>query len=205
MKPFRTRKYRRLLVLILVAAIFILLLNPARFSKDRNKPKVIAFVVDSASSMMEKERNTLDFFEEITHGRIVCTILRRYGEPDELHFYDVDDTQGAVDSERYLNALTQIRNYLRARTSNRVVVNISLGSYSPKPQETKLIGDILKQGAIVVAAAGNDGIKDSVYPAGIDGVICVGASGNGLREDYFTDSYPSFRHRHGNSCPHRGA
>jgi hypothetical protein len=184
MKPFRKRKYRRLLVLILVAAIFILLLNPVQFSKDKNKPKVIAFIVDSASSMMEKERNTLDFFEDLTHGRIVSTILRRYGEPDELHFYDVDNMRGAVDSERYLNALTLIRSYLRAKPSNRVVVNISLGSYSPRPQETKLIRDILELGAIVVAAAGNDGIKDSVYPAGIDGVICVGASGNGFRRDY---------------------
>jgi len=36
----------------------------------------------------------------------------------------------------------------------------------------------------VVAAAGNDGIKDSIYPAGLDGVICVGASGNRVRKDY---------------------
>ena len=64
------------------------------------------------------------------------------------------------------------------------MVNISLGSYSPKPQETKLIRDILEWGAIIVAAAGNDGIKDSIYPASIDGVICVGASGNGFRRDY---------------------
>jgi hypothetical protein len=144
MKPFRRRKYHRLLLLILVAAIFILLVNPVQFSKDKNKPKVIAFVVDSASSMMEKERNTLDFFEDLTHGRIVSTILRRYGEPDEFHFYDVDDTRGVVDSERYLNALTLIKSYLRAKTSNRAVVNISLGSYSPRPQETKLIRDILE-------------------------------------------------------------
>ena len=184
MKPLNRRKYRRLLLIILVAAIFLLLLNPTQFSKDKNRPKVIAFVVDSASSMMEKERNTLDFFEDLTHGQIVSTILRRYGDPDEFYFYDVDDTRGAVDSERYLNALTLIKSYLRAKTSKRAVVNISLGSYSPRPQETKLIRDILELGAIVVASAGNDSIKDSVYPAGIEGVICVGASGNGFRKDY---------------------
>jgi hypothetical protein len=184
MKPFHRRKYRRLLLLIIAAAIFLLLLNPAQFSKDKNKPKVIAYVVDSASSMMKEERNTLDLFEDLTHGQIVCTILRRYGGPDELHFYDVDNAKGVVDSERYLNALTLIRSYLRVRPGDRVVVNISLGSYSPNPQETRLIRDILEQGAIVVAAAGNDSIKDSVYPASIDGVICVGASGNGFRRDY---------------------
>jgi hypothetical protein len=134
--------------------------------------------------MMKEERNFLDLFEDLTHGQVVLTILRRYGEPDELHFYGVDNMRGTVDSERYINALTLIRSYLRIKPGDRVVVNISLGSYSPKPQETKLISDILEQGAIVVAAAGNDGTKDSIYPARLDGVICVGASGNGFRKDY---------------------
>jgi len=184
MKAFNKRKYRRLLSLILAAAIFLLLVNTAKFSKDGNRPKVIAYVVDSASSMMKKERSILDLFEDLTHGRIVCTILKRYGTPDELRFYAVDDERGLVDSERYLNALTLIRNYLKVKPGDRVIVNISLGSYSPRPQETKLINDILEQGAIVVAAAGNDGMAESIYPAGLDGVISVGAAENGIREDY---------------------
>lgn len=184
MKPFHRRKYRRLLLLILVAAICLLFLNLAQLSKDRNGPEVIAFVVDSASSMMKEERSILGLFEDLTHGQVVCSILRRYGEPDELRFYGVDDTRGAVDSERYLNALALIRSYLRIKPADRVVVNISLGSYSPKPQEVRLIRDILEQDAIVVAAAGNDGIEDSIYPASLDGVICVGASANGVRKDY---------------------
>lgn len=171
-------------MLILVVAICLLFLNPAQWSRDRDGPEVIAFVVDSASSMMKEERNILDLFEDLTHGQVVRTVLRRYGEPDELHFYGVDDMQGAIDSERYLNALTLIRNYLRDKPDDRIVVNISLGSYSPKPLETNLIRDILEQGAIVVAAAGNDGIKESIYPAALDGVICVGAAGNGVRKDY---------------------
>jgi len=159
-------------------------LDPGQFLEDKTGPKVIAFVIDSASSMMKKERNILDLFEDLTHGQVVCTLLRRYGEPHKLHFCSVDDTRGRVDSERYLNALTLIRSYLRDKPDDRVVVNISLGSYSPKVQETKLIRDILEQGAIVVAAAGNNGIKESIYPAALDGVICVGASGNGVRKDY---------------------
>jgi len=111
-----------------VVVICLLFLNPAQWSKDRDGPEVIAFVVDSASSMMKEERNILDLFEDLTHGQVVLTILRRYGEPDELHFYGVDNMQGAVDSERYLNALTLIRNYLRVTPDDRVVVNISLGS-----------------------------------------------------------------------------
>jgi hypothetical protein len=160
------------------------LVDPAKLFEDRMEPKVIAFVIDSASSMMEKERSILNLFEDLTHGQIVRGILRRYGEPDKINFYRVDDTQGNIDRESYLNTLTLAGNYLRDNPRDRVVINISLGSYSPQPLEKKLINDILKQGAIVVAAAGNDGIKDSIYPAGLDGVICVGASGGSVRQSY---------------------
>lgn len=184
MKPFHKRKYRRLLVFILLSTLCFVFLDPAKLLEDRMEPKVTAFVIDSASSMMEKERNILNLFEDLTHGQVVRTILRRYGEPDKLNFYSVDDTQGNIDGESYLNALTLIRNYLRDNPRDRVVINISLGSYSPKALERKLIKDILELGAIVVAAAGNDGVKDSIYPAALDGVICAGASGNGVRKDY---------------------
>jgi len=175
-----------LLVFILLATICFVFLDPAQFLEDRMEPKVIAFVIDSASSMMEKERNILNLFEDLTHGQVVRTLLRRYGEPDKLNFYSVEDTRGNVDRKSYLNALTLVGSYLRNNPRDRVVINISLGSYSPKPLERKLIKDILEQGAIVVAAAGNDGIKDSIYPAALDGVICVGASGGGVRISYFS-------------------
>ena len=184
MKPFHKRKYRMLLLFILLATICFVLVDPAQFLNDRKEPKVIAFVIDSASSMMEKERNILNLFEDLTHGHVVRDILRRYGEPDKLNFYSVDDISGNIDRDSYLNALTLVGNYLRNNPRDRVVINISLGSNTPEPLERKLIKDILEQGAIVVAAAGNDGVKDSIYPAALDGVICVGASGGGIRQSY---------------------
>jgi len=184
MKPGHKRKYRKLLLLALVATICLLFFYPGILSKHSKGPKVTAFVVDSASSMMKKERNKLDLFTEITHGQAVTAVLRKYGRPDELFFHDVDNMRGAVDSGRYLNALTAIRSHLRKRKGDRVVVNISLGSHLPKPQEIKYITEILGLGAIFVAAAGNDGTKESTYPAALDGVICVGASANGIRRDY---------------------
>lgn len=184
MKPFHKRKYRRLLLFILLGAACLVLLDPAQFLEDKTGPKVIAFVIDSSSSMMKKERDILNLFEDLIHGQVVSTILRRYGEPDELHLHTVDDAQGGLDHKRYLNALVLVRSYLQDQPDDRVVVNISLGSYSPRPQEKQLIRDILERGAIIVAAAGNDGMEDSIYPAALDGVICVGASGNGFRKDY---------------------
>jgi hypothetical protein len=184
MKPFHKRRYRRLLIFVFLVAVCLVFLEPAQFLEDRMGSKVVAFVIDSSSSMMKQERNILQLFKDLTHGQTVCAILRRYGEPNKLHFYSVDDTRGNVDSESYLNALTLVKSYLRDNLRDRVVINISLGSYSPKPLEIKLIKDIIEQGAIVVAAAGNDGVKDSIYPAALDGVICVGAASGGVRQSY---------------------
>jgi len=191
MKPVNKRKYRRLLLLILTVVIFLLFFYPGLLSTHSRGPKVTAFVIDSASSLMKEEQNKLDLFTKITHGQAVTAVLRNYGRPDELRFYGVDNMRGAVDGERYFHALTQVRNSLRKIKGGRVVVNISLGSHLPKPaapegafRETELITDILDLGGIVVAAAGNDGINESTYPAVIDGVICVGSSANGIRRDY---------------------
>ncbi|OHB79595.1 MAG: hypothetical protein A2Z25_03365 [Planctomycetes bacterium RBG_16_55_9] len=184
MKSLYKRRYRKLLVVILLATVGVVWFDPAGLLEGRKGPKVVAFVIDSASSMMKNERSILVFFEDLTHGQVVCTLLRRYGDPDELHFHNVDDAHGSVDSQMYLNALTLVKSFLPKKPRDRVVVNISLGSYSPKAEETQLIEDILKGGAIVVAAAGNDGAKDSTYPAALNGVICVGASANGVREQY---------------------
>lgn len=148
------------------------------------RPQVVAVVIDSASSMMERERGLLDLFEEVTHGRIVTRVLRQYGQPDALHFHDVDNRRGAVDGERYLAALTRTRQIVQERPGDRLVVNISLGSHRSKPRETQLITDLLESGVIVVASAGNDGVEECTYPAAIDGVLCVGASGNGVRRGY---------------------
>ena len=184
MRPFHRRAYRRALVILLLATVGVVLLDPARLWEDKKGPKVVAFVIDSASSMMKKERSILDLFYNLTHGQVVCDQLKRYGDPDELHFHNVDNMYGSVDSRLYLDALARVRSYLRDHPSDRVVVNISLGSYTPEPDQKKLIEEILEGGAIVVAAAGNDGVKDSTYPAALDGVICVGASAHGVREIY---------------------
>jgi hypothetical protein len=173
-----------LLTFVFLAAVCFVFIDPAQLLEDRTGPKVVAFVIDSASNMMKEERNVFQLFKDLTHGQVVRDTLRRYGQPDKLHFYDVDDVRGNVDSERYLHALTLVSSYLRDNPDDRVVVNISLGSASPKRPESELIREIVNRGGIVVAAAGNDSMKDSGYPAVLDGVICVGASEGGVRKSY---------------------
>lgn len=184
MKPFHHRKYRRLLTFVFLAAVSFVLIDPAQLMKQRARPKVVVFVIDSISSMIKEERDILRLFEDLSHGQVVRTILKRNGQPDELYFYSVDDARGNVETESYLHALALVSRYLREKPSDRVVINISLGSDSPKRRESELIRDIVSSGGIVVAAAGNDGLKDSNYPAAFDGVICVGASAGGIRKDY---------------------
>jgi len=144
----------------------------------------VAFVIDSSSGMMDDERSILQIFEDLTHGQVVRTILERWGVPDKLHFHAVDNAGGTVDRERYLFALGRIASHLRDKPGDRVVINISLGSHSPGLPEKQLIREILGHGAIVVASAGNHGSENSVYPAALEGVICVGASDKGVRQDY---------------------
>jgi hypothetical protein len=184
MKPFHHRKYRRLLTFVFLAAVSLVLIDPAHFVGEKAGPKVVAFVIDSISNMMKEERDILQLFDDLSHGQVVRDILKRNGRPDELYFHGVDDARGNVDTESYLHALALASRYLREKQGDRIVINISLGSNSPKRRESELIRDIVRRGGIVVAAAGNDGLADSSYPAALDGVICVGASAGGVRKEY---------------------
>jgi len=183
-KSLHKRRYRRLLALALLIAILLLALDLARLHKGAPGPRVVAFVVDSSTSMMDSERSLLQIFDDLTHGQIVSTILRQWGEPNRIHLHVVDNAYGQVDRERYLQALRHIEAYLQNRPKDRVVINISLGSRSPEPDEKQLTGNLVDLGAIVVAAAGNQGSKESLYPAALAEVICVGASNNGTCEAY---------------------
>ena len=183
MKFLRRRTCQRLLILAVLAALVLLFLQ-SRLPSDSTRPRVVAFVVDSSASMMDNERSLLQLFDDITHGQVVTTILRRWGPPDRLHLRTVDNAYDQVDRARYFKALREIEAYLRAHPDHRVVVNISLGSHAPEPDEKQLIGNLVDLGAIIVAAAGNEGSVQSNYPAALPDVICVGASDRGTREGY---------------------
>jgi subtilisin family serine protease len=55
------------------------------------------------------------------------------------------------------------------------VLNLSLGSVVPSATLERAIDYAFEHGAIVIAAAGNQGSDEPFYPAAIDGVIGVGA------------------------------
>jgi subtilisin family serine protease len=56
------------------------------------------------------------------------------------------------------------------------VINLSLGGPSPSPVLEAAVAHATAKGALVVAAAGNDGTDEPMYPAAISGVVAVGAA-----------------------------
>lgn len=55
------------------------------------------------------------------------------------------------------------------------ILSLSWGSYSTNSVQSDIIKGAIEKGVIIIAAAGNDGIDQELYPGCFDGVICVGS------------------------------
>ena len=55
------------------------------------------------------------------------------------------------------------------------VINLSLGGQAPSVFLSQAIEQAVAQGAVIVAAAGNENAEGSAFPASLEGVISVGA------------------------------
>lgn len=67
----------------------------------------------------------------------------------------------------------QMECVLWAADNGADILSLSWGSSEMSDTEVEIIENILKQGIIVIAAAGNNGNNVKMYPAAIDGVISV--------------------------------
>ena len=70
---------------------------------------------------------------------------------------------------------------------NVKVVNFSLGSYKRLTAFETIISKAIEQGIVICAAAGNYDNSASYYPAGYEGVICVGSVNSMLEKSYFSN------------------
>ena len=162
---------------ISVALALTLLVSFNSCSRSNNKEnKVVVFVIDSLSGMMPEHRQTFSFLKDLTHGEVVHSIVEQYSNPDQVFFNSVDSTGGKIDRAAYIGSLTNIDEYATHHSQDKVVVNISFGSFQRDAQEEKLINRLLDKGVIIVAAAGNEGMEKVCYPAAYERVIAVGAS-----------------------------
>ena len=147
---------------------------------------VLIFVLDSPVDRRFLEGQVAGLTDrDITHGSLVARVIRSYSSAPLRSI--TAEREGAVDRAAYLAGLQEILDYARARPDVRVLVNVSLGSYERDPDEEALIGQLVKAGVLVVAAAGNDNSSDPFYPAGYPGVVAVASatpSGKVLHSNY---------------------
>jgi hypothetical protein len=122
-----------------------------------------------------------------SHGTAVASIIAGGGEVRgvapgaELVAFPVLDASGVGD------AFTLAQGVLEAVDGGARVLNISLGGAGDSPVLRDAIAYAQEQGAVVVAAAGNDGAAELLYPARYPGVLAVGAVDANGRQLYFSN------------------
>ncbi|WP_165855487.1 S8 family peptidase [Marinobacter sp. JSM 1782161] len=96
------------------------------------------------------------------------------------------DSSGAGTSQDLINAISYLANLPAAQRPD--VINLSLAGLGPSSALESVINTASNRGILVVAAAGNQGTSEPVYPAAFDRVLAVGAVDGGNRRA----SYSSF-------------
>jgi len=69
------------------------------------------------------------------------------------------------------------RGITQAAQDGSTIINLSLGSAQDSPYLRDVIQQVTGQGALVIAAAGNNGTADPFYPAAYDATLAVTATG----------------------------
>ena len=166
------------LVVLLAAVLGFCPPSPVQYRR------LAVVVIDSQSSLTAEAREVLRVFPTLTHGGLVRDVIYHYGgNPDEFVMHDVGEGGGRAGIQGYLAALRKTVSYAKNHPGQPLVVNISLGHPYPDAAEQGLIDSLLEQGALVVAAAGNEGSERVRFPAGYDGVIAVAEAKAGTWPD----------------------
>jgi len=137
---------------------------------------VVIFLLDSAVNrdFIEGRVAGLDA-SDVTHGSLVGRVLLRYCRASVMSV-SVEGLGEVSDKSAYLAGLRTALDYAEHHPRARVLVNVSLGSAEPNPEERDLIGRLTAAGAFVVAAAGNADSEAPEYPAAYTEVIAVASA-----------------------------
>jgi hypothetical protein len=148
---------------------------------------VVVFVLDSPVNEGFVEGRVVGLTNaDVTHGSLVARVLRSYCAARAVSV-SVEDPGGQVSRSAYLAGLREVRRYVAADPSARVVVNVSLSSDEADAEEAALVDELTRAGVLIVAAAGNDDGDRPAYPAAYPGVIAVASatpSGKALNSNY---------------------
>ena len=81
-----------------------------------------------------------------------------------------------LDNDGYTDSYTLAEAIVAATDSGADIINISLGSNGDSGLVRRAVEYAISEGALIVAATGNEGIGSISFPAAIDGVVAVGAN-----------------------------
>jgi len=127
----------------------------------------------------------IDTFDKgmLSHGDIVSSIIEQ--EVPQFNIKRLNVKKGdSFGVENYYQALTEIYNYKRQNSDEKVIVNISLGFYEAEGYHEILINQLANIDVGIVAAAGNDDSPISFYPAAFEKEVVAVAS---IKGDSKTD------------------
>jgi hypothetical protein len=122
-----------------------------------------------------------------SHGSSMAEAMVRglnAGTPDagtstRIQPYNVYGAQETTSTWDVTRAITQ------AAQDGATIINLSLGSAQDSPYLRDVIQQVSDQGALIIAAAGNNGSTDAFYPAAYESTLAVTATGrSGLLTPY---------------------
>jgi Subtilase family len=133
------------------------------------------------SPLRESPDNNTDTFLDIAagHSTFIRTIIQRGSPAAQIMAEGVIHNDGDGDEVDIAHALQRVFDAVGDKT--RLIVNLSFSGYYvddvPPPMIAFWIRALVDEGAVVVAAAGNDGECRKKFPAAMPEVLSVGALG----------------------------
>ncbi len=137
--------------------------------------------VGVGSPLRESPDNNTDTFLDIAagHSTFIRTIIERGSPAAQIMAEGVIHNDGDGDEVDIADALERVFDAVGDKT--RLIVNLSFSGYYvddiPPPTIAFWIRALVDEGAVVVAAAGNDGECRKKFPAAMHEVLSVGAVG----------------------------
>lgn len=138
------------------------------------------------------------------HGLFVAGLVHTVAPQSQIYLIRVLEDAGCGDLFAIERSLSRFMDDIGPQAMQRAVINLSLGVHAPDDATSlglpdvvltlqAVVGQMVKQGAVVVAAAGNDSFADqaprpSEIPAGDPDVIGVAASTYEQRRSCFSNA-----------------
>lgn len=95
-----------------------------------------------------------------------------------------------ADSRSSTSVINAYQGLLYAGTIGADIVNCSWGGGGGSFAERSIVNAVVELGAVIIAAAGNNGSLQAFYPASYDGVMSVASTTNADRQSNFSNYHP---------------